>query len=71
MPANGRVNHDFVALHSMWIIFVKGICVLERVEIIHKSTVPGKNFDSYTLQKNYPHRVKCHKIIMIYPQNFH
>ena len=35
MPANGlRVNHyDFVALHSMWIIFLKGICVLERVEI--------------------------------------
>ncbi len=39
MPANGlRVNHDdFVALHSMWITFLKGICVLERVEIIHKS----------------------------------
>ncbi len=38
MPANGlRVNHDFVALHSMWIIFVKGYCVLVRMEIIHKS----------------------------------
>ncbi len=32
MPANGlRVNHyDFVALHSMWIIFLKGICVVLR-----------------------------------------
>ncbi len=31
MPANGlRVNHyDFVAHHSMWIIFLNGICVLE------------------------------------------
>ena len=69
---------------------MKGICVLERVEIIHKSKfLPGtveKNssgrnrtyacampvniYDTgeYTLQKNYPHRVKCHKIIMIYPQ---
>ena len=30
MPANGlRVNHyDFVALHSMWIIFLKGLCYL-------------------------------------------
>ncbi len=39
MPANGlRVNHyDFVALHSMWIIFLKGYSVLVRVEIIHKS----------------------------------
>ncbi len=39
MAANGlRVNrYDFVALHSMWIISLKGICVLERVEIIHKS----------------------------------
>ncbi len=29
MPANGlRVNHyDFVALHSMWIIFLKGYCI--------------------------------------------
>ncbi len=43
-----RVNHyDFVALHSMWIIFLKGICVLERVEIIHKSEfLPG------TVEKN-------------------
>ncbi len=49
MPANGlRVNHyDFVALHLMWIIFLKGICVLERVEIIHKSKfLPG------TVEKN-------------------
>ena len=39
MPANGlRVNHyDFVALNSMRIIFLKGYCVLVRVEIIHKS----------------------------------
>ena len=39
MPANGlRVNHyDFVALHSMWIVFLKGLCILLRVEIIHKS----------------------------------
>ena len=51
MHANGlRVNHyDFVALHSMWIIFLKGICVLERMEIVHKSKfLPGT------------HRVKCH-----------
>ena len=44
MPANGlRVNHyDFVALHSMWIIFLKGLCVLVQVEIIHKSKfLPG------------------------------
>ena len=35
-----RINHyDFVALHSMWIIFLKGLCVLVRVEIIHKSKV--------------------------------
>ncbi len=35
---SSRVNHyDFVALHSMWIIFLKGICVLVQVEIIHKS----------------------------------
>ncbi len=57
-----RVNHyDFVALHSMWIIFLKGYCVLVRVEILCQawvrflpedlivdeffSTVPGKNFD--------------------------
>ncbi len=49
MPANGlRVNHyDFVALHSMWIIFLKGYCVLVRVEIIHKSKfLPG------TVEKN-------------------
>ncbi len=60
MPANGlRVNHyDFVALHSMWIIFLKGYCVLVRVGITWVrflpedlivdeffSTVPGKNFD--------------------------
>ncbi len=39
-----RVNHyDFVALHSMWIIFLKGYCVLVRVEIIHKSKF--QNFD--------------------------
>ena len=44
MPANGlRVNHyDFVALHLMWIILLKGYCVLVRVEIIHKSKfLPG------------------------------
>ena len=44
MPANGlRVNHyDFVALHSMWIIFLKGYSVLVQVEIIHKSKfLPG------------------------------
>ncbi len=37
------VNHyDFVALHSMWRIFLKGICVLVRVEIVHKSKfLPG------------------------------
>ena len=40
----------------MWIIFLKGLCVLVRVGIIHKSkslpgtdeffsTVPGKDFD--------------------------
>ncbi len=47
MPANGlRVNHyDFVALHSMWIIFLKGYCVLVRVEIIHKSKLLLSNFD--------------------------
>ena len=47
MPANGlRVNHyDFVALHSMWILFLKGYCVLVRVEIIHKSKFHPK----YTL----------------------
>ena len=39
MPANGlKVNHyDFVALHSMWIIFLKGLCVLVRVKIIKVS----------------------------------
>ncbi len=50
MPANGlRVNHyDSVALHLMWIIFLKGYCVLVRVEIIHKSKfLPG------TVEKNY------------------
>ncbi len=31
--ANMEINYDFVALHSMWIIFLKGICVLERVEL--------------------------------------
>ena len=38
MPANRlKVNcYDFVALHLMWIIFLKGLCVLVRVEIIHK-----------------------------------
>ena len=49
MPANGlRVNqYDFVALHSMRIIFLKGLCVLVRVEIIHKSKfLPG------TVEKN-------------------
>ena len=58
MPANGlRVNHyDFVALHSMWIIFLKGYCVLVRVEIIHKSKL------STSFRKMY------YKIIMIYPQ---
>ena len=42
------INHyDFVALHSMWIIFLKGYCVLVRVEIIHKSKfLPG------TVEKN-------------------
>ncbi len=39
--------YDFVALHSMWIIFLKGLCVLVRVEIIHKSKfLPG------TVEKN-------------------
>ena len=47
-----RVNHyDFVALHSMRIIFLKGYCVLVRVEIIHKSKfLPGtveKKFINY------------------------
>ncbi len=43
-----RVNHyDFVALHSMRIFFLKGLCVLVRVEIIHKSKfLPG------TVEKN-------------------
>ena len=44
MPANGlKVNHyDFVALHPMWIIFLKALCVLVRVGIIHKSkSLPG------------------------------
>ncbi len=43
-----RINHyDFVALHSMWIIFLKGYCVLVRVEILHKSKfLPG------TVEKN-------------------
>ena len=43
-----NVNHyDFVALHSMWIIFLKGYSVLVRVEIIHKSKfLPG------TVEKN-------------------
>ena len=40
-------HYDIVALHSMWIFFLKGICVLERVEIIHKSKfLPG------TVEKN-------------------
>ena len=45
---NEWVNHyDFVALHSMLIIFLKGYCVLVRVEIIHKSKfLPG------TVEKN-------------------
>ena len=43
-----RVNHyDFVALYSMWIIFLKGKCVLVRVEIIHKS-----KFLQGTVEKN-------------------
>ena len=49
MPANGlRVNHyDFVAPHSMRVIFLQGLCVLVRVEIIHKSKfLPG------TVEKN-------------------
>ena len=67
MPANGlRVNHyDFVALHSMWIIFVKGICVLERVEIIHKSTVPGKNFDLCIISTRSKTHIPFTKIIHI------
>ncbi len=41
--------YDFVALHSMWRIFLKGLCVLARVEIIHKSKfLPG------TVEKNSP-----------------
>ena len=42
------VNHyDPVAPHSMWRIFLKGQCVLVRVEIIHKSKfLPG------TVEKN-------------------
>ncbi len=40
-------HYDFVALHSMWIIFLKGYSVLVRVEIIHKSKfLPG------TVEKN-------------------
>ncbi len=40
-------HYDFVAHHSMWIIFLKGYCVLVRVEIIHKSKfLPG------TVEKN-------------------
>ncbi len=52
MPANGlRVNHyDFVALHSIWIIFLKGYCVLVRVEIIHKSVPKGRNGTSLSVQ---------------------
>ena len=39
--------YDFVALHSMRIIFLKGLCVLVRVGIIHKSkSLPG------TVEKN-------------------
>ena len=59
MPANGlRVNHyDFVALHSMWIIFLKGYCVSVRVEIIHKSKfLPGtveKNSSTYKRTLSY------------------
>ncbi len=41
--------YDFVSLHSMWRIFLKGLCVLVRVEIIHKSKfLPG------TVEKNSP-----------------
>ncbi len=53
-------NYDFVALHSMWIIFLKGICVLERVEIIHKSEfLPGtveKNSSTISLVVRAVHR---------------
>ena len=63
MPANGlRVNHyDFVALHPMWIIFLKGICVLEQVEIIHKSKfLPGTvEKNSSTIRSSGRNRVKC------------
>ncbi len=56
MPANWlMVNHyDFVALHSMRIIFLKGLCVLVRVEIIHKSKfLPGTvEKNSSTVEKN-------------------
>ncbi len=49
---------------NIYFIFLKGICVLERVEIIHKSKfLPG------TVEKNSSTRSgTSHKIIMIYPQ---
>ena len=51
MHANGlRVNHyDFVALHSMWIIFLKGICVLVRVKC-HKIIMIIVRFYCYMIR---------------------
>ena len=68
MPANGlRVNHyDFVAPHSMWIIFLKGYCVLVRVEIIHKSKfLPG------TVEKNSSTRSQPQPVRRYYHPNTH
>ena len=62
MPANGlRVNHyDFVAPHSMRVIFLQGLCVLVRVEIIHKSKfLPG------TVEKNSNIKTRQNKFSVI------
>ena len=61
MPANGlRINrYDFVALHSMWIIFLKGLCVLVRVEIL-----PGTvEKNSSTIRSSGRNRTYAHKPI--------
>ena len=45
-----RVNHyDFVALHSMWIIFLKGLCVLVRVKC-HKIIMIIVRFYCYMIR---------------------
>ena len=59
-----KVNHyDFVALHSMWIVFLKGLCILVRVEIIHKSKfLPGtveKNSYEFIQKFIEPTPVRC------------